>query len=54
MMTQRMVKLTDLILDPEVQARAALSDETVAEYAAAFLEGATFPPAIVFDVNDLG
>jgi hypothetical protein len=52
-MTQRMVKLADLILDPEVQARVALSDETIAEYAS--LDGAAaFPPAIVFNVENVG
>jgi hypothetical protein len=44
----------DLIIDPEVQARAALSEETVAEYAAAMLESAPFPGLIVFDVTDVG
>jgi hypothetical protein len=53
-MTYRQVKLTDLIIDPTVQARAVLSDVTIAEYASAILEGAIFPQPIVYEVPDVG
>jgi len=53
-MTLRQVKLTDLIIDPRVQARAAMSEEKIEEYREAIFAGSVFPPAIVFDVKDLG
>ena len=42
------LKLAMIVLDAGTQIRALLDDDTVAEYAGAMMEGAQFPPAIVF------
>ena len=44
----RKVKLADITLDPDVQARACLNEETVAEYAQKMKEGEKFPPVQLF------
>jgi hypothetical protein len=43
------ILLADITTDPEVQARVGLSEEVIADYGSAMLEGAKFPPAVVFD-----
>ena len=43
------IPLAAIVADPEVQARVALSEEVIADYAAAMLEGVKFPRCIVFD-----
>lgn len=51
------LKVADLILDPELQPRTAMSEETIEEYrealerAEADGEPVTFPPIMVFDVD---
>jgi hypothetical protein len=42
------LNLTDLVLDPEVQARTELDPKIIKEYAEAMKAGSKFPPIIVF------
>ena len=47
-MTIQHLKLSSIRLDGKTQSRAALDPPTVERYAAAMLDGATFPPVCVF------
>lgn len=42
------LQIDQLRVDGGTQSRASLSQETVAEYAAAMVDGATFPPVVVY------
>lgn len=43
-----LIKIAEIIRDPEVQARTSLCFFTVEEYGQAMIEGAAFPPIVVF------
>lgn len=44
----QLLNLSQIKLDPEIQARQQLNQEVIAEYAKAMKQGTTFPPVIVF------
>ena len=48
-MQQLRLKLSDITVDRTIQMRAELSEETIAEYAAAYKAGAKMPPLTVFN-----
>ena len=43
-----MIEIKSIVADPDCQLRAAGSDATIRDYAAALADGATFPPVTVF------
>ena len=50
----QMLRLADIILDPEVQSRTQIDADVVEEYAEKMREGTRFPPIVVFlDGEDL-
>lgn len=47
-MTTLPIDITQIVADPATQARADTDEETVLRYAASLLDGATFPPVVLF------
>lgn len=46
-MTTTLLKLNQITVDTKLQVRAEINSATVAEYTAALVEGAKFPPVVV-------
>lgn len=49
--SQEMLKLTDIIVDTDIQSRAGLNQQAVEDYAERLQAGDPFPPLTVFDVG---
>ncbi len=47
-MKTKSIKLADIAIDPDMQVRVEINTSTVDDYAEAFIDGAKFPPCVVF------